>query len=89
MDLDKEFALANRRIQRGIERNYLIAMARLEGMTPEDYAAKLDKERAEAAQAAFRSAMEALGANLRAICDSLVEAAEGIARGWNAAGRVP
>ncbi|UVG34608.1 hypothetical protein SEA_CHEETO1_43 [Microbacterium phage Cheeto1] len=51
MDVDKEIKAANRRVQLGIERNYLIAMARLEGMTPEDYAAKVDRERAvEAAE---------------------------------------
>ncbi|QNL31052.1 hypothetical protein SEA_KAUALA_40 [Microbacterium phage Kauala] len=89
MDLEKEFAAADRRIKRGIERNYLIAMARIEGMTPEDYAKKLDAERAEAARIAFQNGAEALGASLRAIRDSLVDAAEGIARGWAAAGRRP
>lgn len=83
--MEKEFREANRRIKRGIERNYLIAMARLEGMTPEEYAAKLDAE-AAAALAAMPSAMEQLGAHYRRLNDAFVKMAEDFARGWQAAG---
>lgn len=82
MNVEKEVAAANRRVQLGIERNVLIAMARIEGITPMEYALKLDAERAEAARAAAVNAAEQLGRNLRAIRDSLVSAAEGIARGF-------
>lgn len=84
MNVEREIAAANQRVQRGIERNVIIALARIEGMTPEDYAAKLDKERAEAARAAFLSGAEQLGRNLRAIRDSLVACAEAMARGFGA-----
>lgn len=82
MDLDKEFAAAERRVKRNIERNYLIAMARIEGMSPEDYARKLDAERAEAQALAAQQAGEDLGRALGTMYRSLQEAAASIARGF-------
>jgi hypothetical protein len=82
MDLDKELHDMRQRLSRGIERNYLIGMAHLEGMTPREYAAKLDKERLEAARVVFKNGAEALGAAYRTLFESLREAAESFARGW-------
>lgn len=83
MNVEREIAAANRQVQFGIERNALIALARIEGMTPEAYAEKIDAERTQAALTAFQSGAEQMGRNLRAIRDSLAQMAEGIARGFN------
>ena len=70
------------RLNRGIDRSYLIAMARLEGLTPQEYAAKVDAERLASLKLATRTGMEQLGAAYRALYESLREAAESFARGW-------
>lgn len=87
MDVEKEVRAANQRIQRGIEYNALIALAKIEGLSPQHYARKVDAERAAEATRASVAAAEAFGASLRAINDALIEAAEAVARGWNAGGR--
>lgn len=81
MDVDREVAAANRRVERGIDRNYLIAMARIEGMTPEAYAAKLDAERPP-----VPTPMEQIGAIYRQLNDSIAKMAEDFARGWQSGG---
>lgn len=87
MDVEKEVRAANQRIQRGIEYNALIALAKIEGLSPQHYAKKVDAERAAQVARTSLAAAEAFGASLRRLNDSLVEAAEAIARGWNAGGR--
>lgn len=88
IDVEREFAAANRRVRQNIERNALIAMARIAGVSPEEYTARQAVERAEAEQRARNRAAEQLGAALRAMYDSIAAAAESIARGWNSAGRM-
>lgn len=87
MDVELELKAMQKRLERGIERNYLIGMAHVEGMDPHDYADKLDKERAIALVQASQNAMEQVGAVFRGIYDAYVKAAEGFARGWNASGK--
>jgi len=82
VDIDRELKAMEKRLNLGIERSYLIGMAHLEGMTPQEYAAKLDKERLEATKVVFKNGAEALGAAYRALYESLKEAAESFARGW-------
>jgi hypothetical protein len=85
MDIDKEFAAADRRIQRSIERNYLIAMAKLEGMTPEAYAAKLDQEARQKAVDAAAEASRAVGRAYGVMARSLSDAINNIAEGFREA----
>lgn len=87
MNIEREFDEANRRVQIGIERNYIIAMARLEGMTPHEYATKLDQEREQAREESMQASMEAVGAWYRQLHDSIVTAADAFARGWVRAGQ--
>lgn len=87
MDIDKEFAAANRRVQLGIERNYLIAMARLEGITPEEYAAKVDAERAQQAMDQTVATAQAFGRQIgemvRSYRDFVNNVAEGIRQAFS------
>jgi len=78
MDVDAEMRMVNRDLHLTLERKHLIAMARLEGMTPEAYAAKMD--------AAKPSAMEEIGAIYRGISDSMNELVKQFTRGWNGSG---
>ena len=87
MDIAKEFAVAQKRLDRNLERNCLIALARIDGITPEEYAAKVDAERAAIRSAVLANSMEQMGASLRAIRDTYVSMIENFAKGWNAAGR--
>ncbi|QXO14515.1 hypothetical protein SEA_JENOS_46 [Microbacterium phage Jenos] len=84
-DIDREFAAAEKRIQRNIDRNVLIALARIEGMTPQEYAQKLDAERAEQAAVAARQAGIALGRAYGEMSRALVEAVNNIAEGFRQA----
>ncbi|QNL30996.1 hypothetical protein SEA_GAECEO_43 [Microbacterium phage GaeCeo] len=85
MDVDKEIKAANRRVQLGIERNYLIAMARLEGMTPEDYAAKVDAERARVALEQTRNTAQEFGRQVGLLARSYQEFVENVATGFRQA----
>ncbi|AZV01746.1 hypothetical protein HOV00_gp53 [Microbacterium phage Schubert] len=85
MDVDKEIKAANRRVQLGIERNYLIAMARLEGMTPEEYAAKVDRERAEEALVQTQQAAQEFGRLIGLLARSYQEFVENVATGFRQA----
>jgi hypothetical protein len=60
----------------------IIAAAKVNGMTPKEYADKLDRERLEKLRA-MPSAAEQLGTIYRQINDAFVEFAENFARGWN------
>lgn len=83
--MDAEFAAANRRIRMGIERNYLIAMAKLEGITPEAYAARIDAERAAARDKAAAEAAQELGRAYGTMARALTDAANNIAKGFQEA----
>ena len=83
MGINDDLRAMRRRLELGIERNYLIAMARLEGVTPEEYAAKLDAERLEAHRVATRAVMEQAGAAYRGFYEAIREAVEAFSRGWN------
>ncbi|WIC89601.1 hypothetical protein SEA_GARDENB_43 [Microbacterium phage GardenB] len=88
MDIDKEFAAVNFKIKMQIRRSALIAEAKIYGMTPEEYAAKLDAEAAEAsrvareqawasAQESARAVGRAYGEMARALSDAVNSIAEG------------
>jgi hypothetical protein len=83
MDVAKELAAGHRRVLRSIDRNVLLAEARIEGMEPYAYALKVDRERKAAADAAIRTGAEQFGANIRALADAWQAFAEGVARGFN------
>ncbi|QDP44096.1 hypothetical protein SEA_MCGALLEON_45 [Microbacterium phage McGalleon] len=84
-DIDREFAAAEKRIQRNIDRNVLIALARIEGMTPQEYAQKLDAERAEQAAVSAREAGIALGRAYGEMAKALTDAVNNIAEGFRQA----
>ena len=86
MDVEKEIAAANHRIQAQINANARAALIRIGiDVEGEERAAReaLEAERRRAAA----EAGEALGRALRRIHDSLVRGAEAIARGFNGGAR--
>lgn len=94
MDVAREFREADYRIKLQIRRSALIAEAKIYDMTPQDYAAKLDADAAEAYQARLEAAaeatqntMEAIGGAYRRVHDAFVDMAKGFAKGWEQAGR--
>ncbi|URC17900.1 hypothetical protein SEA_ENDOR_44 [Microbacterium phage Endor] len=86
-DLDKEFREAEFRIKMNIRRNVLIALARIEGMTPEEYAAKVDREAREQAWATAQDNARAVGRAYGEMARALSDAANSIAEGFREAFR--
>ncbi|AVJ51029.1 hypothetical protein FDJ44_gp38 [Microbacterium phage Pikmin] len=87
MDINREFAQAEARVKRNIERNYIIAMARIEGISPEEYAERIDREREQARQDAARDAQIAFGYSLGTMHRALTDAANNLAAGFRLATR--
>ena len=85
MDVAKEFKEVDFRIKMDIRRKALIAEAKIYDMTPEDYAAKLDAERAAETAAAYKDAAYQVGVLFGTMQRSLQEAAESLAAGIRAA----
>ncbi len=85
MDVERELAAVRRRVRAQIDRNARAALVRIGiDVEAEERAAReaLELERRRAADASA----EQLGASLRAMRDSWVRMAEGIARGFNGGG---
>ena len=90
MDVEAEMAKVRAKVQTQIDRDCIIAEAKIFGMTPIGYAMGLDARNAankkiELAQARAKreAAWEAFGAQLREAQDQFVSALEAMARGFN------
>jgi hypothetical protein len=79
VNIEEEIRASRKKLQRFIDREFLIAQARVEGMGPKEYAAKLDANRP--------NPMEEVGRAYRQMYNSIMEAVYALARGWNSAGR--
>ncbi|QYW01504.1 hypothetical protein SEA_STORMBREAKER8_42 [Microbacterium phage Stormbreaker8] len=81
MDIDKEFAAVDFKIKMLIRKRALEAEARIYGMEPREYAAKLDREAREKAIATAveqsRAVGRAYGEMARSLSDAITHIAEG------------
>lgn len=90
MNVAVEMEKVRKKLQEQIDRDFLIAEAKVFGMSPISYALQLDHRREQARKAAQEqarvqaaNAAVQMGRNLRAIRDSWVSMLENIARGFN------
>lgn len=90
MDVDKAFRAANQRLNVTLEQKCHAALARVGGLTLDEYAAKLEAEQVAAALARIvtqnqqhEEAVERIGAAYRQMSDAVGRMVESFARGWN------